>query len=249
MRTTFGLLRSLLLYYGVPGRYGRMRRFYRQFIQPGDLCFDVGAHVGNRIRVWLALEARVVAVEPQPLMMVWLQRLYGRHQRVTLVPEAVGAAPGQATLHVSGRTPTVSTLSADWMSAVQQDPSFAKVRWETAVSVPLTTLDQLISRFGRPAFCKLDIEGYELEALRGLSQPLPALSFEHIPAVTNLTASCLNYLAELGDYRFNYAPGESHRLLWSEWLTAEAMIGELANLPSGSGDMYGRSGVDGRCPL
>lgn len=249
MKAHLGLLRSLLMYYGVPGRYGRMRRFYRQFIQPGDLCFDVGAHVGNRIRVWLALGARVVAVEPQPQMMAWLQRLYGRHPRVTLVAAAVGAAPGQATLHVSSRTPTVSTLSAAWITAVQQDPSFAHVSWDTAVSVPLTTLDELMASYGRPAFCKLDIEGYELEALRGLTQPLPALSFEHIPAAADLTIACLNYLAQLGDYRFNFAPGESHRLLWSAWRTPAELHAALPQLASGSGDVYGVLGVDGRFPL
>ncbi len=238
MNAPSGLLRSLLLYYGVPGRYGRMRRFYRPFVQPGELCFDVGAHVGNRIRVFLALGAQVIAVEPQPQMMRWLRWLYGRHPRVTLIAAAVGAQAGTATLHISRRTPTVSTLSADWITAVQQDPSFARVRWETAVSVPVLTLDELITRFGRPAFCKLDIEGYEVEALRGLSQPLPALSFEHIPAAAHLTIACTARLAELGTYQFNYAPGESQRLLWPAWQTAEALQVALTQLPPGSGDVY-----------
>lgn len=238
MRETLGLLRSMLMYYGVPGRYGRMRRFYRPFIQPGDLCFDVGAHVGNRVRVWRGLGARVVAVEPQPQMMAWLRRLYGRSPQVALVASAVGAKVGQATLHVSSRTPTVSTLSANWISAVQQDPSFARVAWDTALTVPLTTLDALIAQYGRPTFCKLDIEGYELEALRGLSQPLPVLSFEHIPTAHDLTAACIDRLAELGAYRFNYAPGESHRLLGTQWLSPEAMRAALPQLPPGSGDVY-----------
>ncbi len=238
MNTTTGLLRSLLMYYGVPGRYGRMRRFYRPFIQPGDVCFDIGAHVGNRIRVFLALGARVVAVEPQPQMMQWLRWLYGRHRRVTLVEAAVGAQTGMATLYVSQRTPTVSTLSVNWITAVQQDPAFAQIRWETAVSVPVLTLDELIARFGRPTFCKLDIEGYEAEALRGLSQPLSALSFEHIPAAASLTAACVTRLAELGTYQFNYAPGESQRLLWPTWQSATALLAALAQLPPGSGDVY-----------
>lgn len=238
MNTTFGLLRSLLMYYGVPRRYGRMRRFYRSFIQPGDICFDVGAHVGNRIRVFLALGARVVALEPQPTIMAWLQRLYGRHPRVTLVEAAIGAQAGTAVLRISQRTPTVSTLSPDWIAAVQQDPSFAQVRWETAVTVPVLTLDALITQYGLPAFCKLDIEGYEAEALRGLNQPLPALSFEHIPAAAHLTAACVLRLAELGAYQFNYAPGESHRLLWPAWQGAAALPVALAQLPAGSGDVY-----------
>ena len=53
----WGIWRSLLLYYGVPFRQRRMRRLYAQFIKPGDLCFDVGAHVGNRLRAWDSLGA------------------------------------------------------------------------------------------------------------------------------------------------------------------------------------------------
>lgn len=240
IRTMMGLLRSVLMYYAIPGRYGRMRRFYSQFIQPGDLCFDVGGHVGNRVRAWLALGARVVVVEPQPVMLRWLQWLYGRHPRVTLVPAAVGARSGTATLHVSSRTPTVSTLSTDWIATVQQDPSFGTVAWDTAVSVPVFTLDELVEQYGRPAFCKLDIEGYELEALRGLSCPLATLSFEHIPAAAGLTTACLARLGELGNYVYNFASGESQRLHFPGWLPPDGLQAALPRLPPGSGDVYAR---------
>lgn len=235
-----GLLRSFLIYYAIPGRYGRLRRFYRPFIQPGDLCFDIGSHVGNRLRVWLSLGARVVAVEPQPQLFRWLQRLYGRHPRVILRPTAVAAQPGTATLHISHRTPTVSTLSASWIQSVQQDPTFAWVKWDKSVTVPVVTLDELIAEYGRPAYCKIDIEGYELEALRGLTQPLPTLSFEHIPATIDLTRACLAHLAQLGCTQFNYTPGESHRFHFPTWLSPEEMTTQLVHLPAGSGDVYGR---------
>ena len=37
-----------------------------QFLQPGDLVFDVGAHVGNKTEIYRSYGARVVCVEPQP---------------------------------------------------------------------------------------------------------------------------------------------------------------------------------------
>lgn len=238
-----GIVRSLAMYYGVPGRYGRMRRFYTQFIQPGDLCFDIGAHVGNRLRVWSVLGARVVAVEPQPHLMRWLVRLYGRRSHITLMEQAIGAATGTATLHISRRTPTVTTLSSAWMTAVQRDPSFAGVSWDTAVTVPVTTLDVLIGLYGRPAFCKIDVEGYELEVLRGLSQPIPALSFEYIPAAISIAVGCISRLAELGPYEFNYAPGESQRLQAAHWLSVTEMLDILGQIKGESGDVYGRVAV------
>jgi hypothetical protein len=42
------------------------RDFYRRFIRPGDLVFDVGANVGKRSAVFLDLGATVVAIEPNP---------------------------------------------------------------------------------------------------------------------------------------------------------------------------------------
>jgi FkbM family methyltransferase len=221
-----------------------MCRFYRPFIQPDDLCFDIGAHVGNRIRVWLALGARVVAVEPQPHLFRWLQRLYGRHPRVTLLKTAVGsptaAQSGTATLHISSRTPTVSTLSPTWINNVQKDASFAWVKWDKTVDVPVVTLDGLIAAYGRPTHCKIDIEGYELEALHGLSQAIPSLSFEHIAAATDLSHACLSHLSQLGYTQFNYTPGESHHFHSPTWLSAQAMTKQLLQLPEGSGDIYGR---------
>lgn len=241
-RQRIGLLRSVLVYYGNPLKLRRMRRFYAQFISRGDLCFDLGAHVGNRLRVWSQLGAQIVGVEPQPACIDLLRRWYGRNPQITLVEEAVGATPGEAPLFISAVTPTVTTLSQSWITAVQQADSFADVRWEEAVAVKVTTLDELIARYGEPKFCKIDVEGFELEVLHGLSRPLMTLSFEHIGAATDLAIGCVERLAALGDYTYNWSPGEQHRWQSSRWLAAGETIQWLAGLHanSGSGDVYAR---------
>ena len=55
-----------------------MDRLYGHFVRPGDLVFDIGAHVGDRVASFRRLGARVVAVEPQPAMVRALRLLYGR---------------------------------------------------------------------------------------------------------------------------------------------------------------------------
>ena len=84
----------------------------------------------------------------------------------------------------------------------------------------MTTLDALVARYGRPVFCKIDIEGYEAEALAGLSQPLPVISFEFIPAARQDALRCLLRLQQLGHYQFNWSLGEQHRWQSVDWLTA-----------------------------
>lgn len=237
-----GVIRSLAIYYGVPGRIRLLTDFYRPFIRPGDLCFDIGAHVGNRIAAWSKLGARIVAVEPQAHLMNWLHRFYGRRPSVSLVQAAVGATPGSATLRSSNRNPTVSTLSAAWLAAVSRDDSFAGVNWDQSETVRVTTLDALIAQYGRPKLIKIDVEGYEAEALQGLATPVPVISFEFIPAAIDVAASCLDRLARLADYQFNWFAGESHRWASPGWLTADEMQRRLTQLGSGgvSGDIFAR---------
>jgi FkbM family methyltransferase len=241
-RHAYGLARSLWMYYGKPGQGRRLRAFYAELVRPGDLCFDIGAHVGNRTRCFRALGARVVAVEPQPRLAAFLRRILNGDPGVTLVEEAIGAAPGELELLVSARTPTVSTGSRAFLDAVGKVPSFAWVAWDERVRVPVTTLDALIARFGVPAFVKVDVEGMEAEVLAGLSRPVPALSFEVIPAFKENALACLDRLAALGRWRFNVSIGERQSWLFAPWVGADAIRGWLDRLApeADSGDVYAR---------
>jgi FkbM family methyltransferase len=241
LRRQLGLWRSRLMYYGPWAPRRRLAAFYAQFIQPGDLCFDIGAHVGNRVQAWRRLDARVVAVEPQPQCMALLRRWFGEDPQVVLLEMGVGAQLGQGELYISELTPTLSTMSATWRDSITQAQGFGDARWQQSQLVPVTTLDVMIAQYGVPAFCKIDVEGSELAVLQGLSQPLPALSFECIPAARALSLACLERLQALGDYEFNWSWGEDAQLAYKDWCRyADIKAQVQAMAPPRSGDIYAR---------
>ncbi len=242
LRGLKGLLSSFLIYYGIPFRLLRLRRFYGSFLKRGSLVFDVGAHLGNRVRAFRSLDARVVALEPQKSCESVLRRLYGDDERVQILPEAVGEAPGEARLYVAPENPTMSTLSAHWISRIQEHYPEQEIRWDRTETVRVTTLDELIERFGTPDFVKVDVEGFEPQVLQGLSEAVPALSFEFLPAALDSAFSCVRRLEELGEYEFNYSLTERMRLELSDWCDAEELRRRLQRMRPGepSGDVYAR---------
>ena len=239
-----GIARSMAIYHAIPLRQRRMRRLYAQFVAPGDLVFDVGAHAGNRVRGFAALGCRVVALEPQPDFARLLRALFGGSPRIEIVEAAVGASAGRAALSVSDRTPTVTTLAAGWREARAREPDFAGVRWNRRIEIETTTLDLLIARYGAPAFVKIDVEGGEPAVLAGLTRAVPAVSFEYVPGAIDEVRECISRLGALGPYRFNWSEGESFTLASASWLSGQALLASLeAPMPNGrrrSGDVYAR---------
>jgi FkbM family methyltransferase len=234
-----GLARSLAIYHAIPLRQWRMRRLYAQFIEPGDLVFDIGAHIGNRARAFHALACRIVAVEPQPALAHLLRSGFALRGRVEVVEVAVGETEGVVELLISDRTPTVTTAIPVWLQARQQGPDFAQVDWNRSIQVRLTTLDELIRHHGLPSFIKIDVEGAEAAVLAGLDYTVPALSFGYLPRALDLVRSCANRLSVLGYYRFNWSPGESYRLASRHWLSIEELLAGLSNpAVRVSGDVY-----------
>lgn len=236
-RALAGLARSLVIYRARPWRAAALARFYRELVGPGDLAFDIGAHVGNRTRALVAAGARVVALEPQALFHRFLAR--DLPPEVTLLRAASGRAEGAARLAVSRLHPTVSSLAEGFADRMAGVPGFGRVRWDRAETVPVTTLDALIAAHGRPRFVKIDVEGHEAEVLAGLSVALPWIAFEALPATRDATRAALDRLETLGRYRFSAIAGEATRFALPFGTRADLLTG-LAGLGDRPLDVYAR---------
>jgi len=240
LKTTGGILRSLRIYYGNRAHASAMDRLYHQFINDGDLVFDVGAHVGDRVASFSRLGARVVAVEPQPAMVTVLKLLHGRNSAVTIEAVAVGREAGSANLMINPSNPTVSTASREFVAAAHNAPGWEGQRWTQTIQVPVTTLDALVRKHGMPAFIKIDVEGFEAEVLAGLTQPVKGLSFEFTTIQRDVARACIERCRALGYRRFNSALGESQSLTHEQWVDGDTIAAWLATLPhsANSGDIY-----------
>jgi FkbM family methyltransferase len=225
------------------GRRARDRtlRFYGQFVGAGSLCFDVGANVGKRTEVFLALGARVVAVEPQPACLRRLRRRCANNDRAVVVDRALGAREGEAEMLVSA-VHTLSSFSPEWVRSVTESGRFRDYAWDRRQRVPVTTLDALIATHGVPDFCKIDVEGYESQVLAGLSGPLPMVSFEFAPEFLQNALACVARLETLGTNRYNYSLGESMTFAQPAWMPAKELTDALESLPDPAafGDVYAR---------
>lgn len=234
-----GVLRSVMIYYN-PALMRRNRQLYQRLVAPGDLTFDVGAHVGTRARALRRCGARVIAFEPQPVFASFLRWTLPRD--IILVAAALGSSETRAQMVVSLRHPTVSSLRDSLPDEARTMPGFENVRWDSRAEVAVTTLDAMIATHGVPRYIKIDVEGYEAEVLSGLSRPVDLVSFEYLPGLPQASAGVLARLAELGSYEFNVVRGENSGFDWPDWRDMASLRKWLAQQPpdSGSGDIYAR---------
>jgi FkbM family methyltransferase len=222
------------MYYVIPGRGRAWKRYYAGWLNEDSLAFDIGAHVGNRTSAMAASGARVVAVEASPRMADVLKALYGRKESITILQKAVAAQSGEIKLFSSRRHPTVSTVNSAWKNQMSMSSGFAAVQWDDEELVEALTLDGLIAQFGKPDYCKIDIEGNEWEALKGLSTAIDVISFEYIPAAKEIALGCISHMENLGKYHFNYFADERPIYGSEEWLIGKQMSTYLEGLDENS---------------
>lgn len=222
----------------------KRKSFYSQFINKGDLCFDVGANAGNRVTPLLALGAKIIAFEPQSSCVNILKWKFGK--KIVIVQEALGSQPEVKELHISNFS-GLSSLSEEWINSVK-DTRFKNFEWSESEKVKVNTLDNAIKTYGLPKFIKIDVEGYEPEVLHGLTTPVELISFEYAtPEQTENVIKCINRISQINpNTTFNYSVGESMVLALSQWVSVKEMltiVQDQSFINTQFGDIYARSEV------
>jgi FkbM family methyltransferase len=216
------------------------QKFYSTVIGSNDLVFDVGANIGQRSEIFAKLARQVVAVEPQPNCIRHLKSRFKFNRRVKIEQIALGETPGEATMWQS-ESSGISSMSRRFIDTMGQGV-FSDQTWNKEIQVPVRTLDSLIALHGVPAFMKIDVEGYELAVLKGLTQPIPMISFEYEPELIDQARSCAGRVNEISaDYQFNYCLGENLEFVLDSNVSyevfAETTLHDLSQLDT-FGDVY-----------
>ncbi len=210
--------------------------FLNKLIGRDKLVFDIGANIGIKTESFRKLGHKVVALEPQDYCYQVLKQKFSLDDRVIALKKGVGSEKGELELNVSSIYRGFSSFIPDWQKGTKY------YTFDKKEKVEITTLDDLISEYGLPFYCKIDVEGFELKVLIGLNKKIPIISFEFHGNDSQLTKNCLEKLSHLGFKKFNFSPFEEYKINFSNWLEKESFFRELAqaisNDPGLWGDIY-----------
>lgn len=164
---------------------------------------DIGANVGQFTLLAVAIkpEVAVEAFEPLAGAAAVFRRLFAGNQRVVLHQVAIGPSETTATMNVSRREDSSSLLPITRLQT-KSFPGTERIRTE---QVRVATLESELNadRIREPALLKLDVQGYELEALRGCLSMLhrfrhvyAELSFVELYAGQSMAYEVIGFLSE-----------------------------------------------------
>ena len=207
--------------------------FYKKVIDSagdrGALIFDVGANWGDKSDVFRRIGAKVICFEPDQTCYQELQRRFKRRRGLTIVNAAVSNAVGSSTFYVHEKGSAYNTIEVAWKIELERSRgSSAHARgwnFKSSYEVKTTTLEQAIRTFGVPTYIKIDVEGHELQVLKGLSGNFKLLSFEcNFPIFREQTVEAIRLLSmKYPSSRFNFTKGDLE-FLFDEWQPYEAAV-------------------------
>lgn len=217
------------------------KKFFSSFVSKGDLCFDVGANIGDMTELFIEMGMHVVSVEPQPACVSKLKERFDCNSMVSIVEAGLGAGSGETDMHICEGINVLSTISEKWIKH-SRFASNQRVNWDNKIKIKLSTLDALINQYGKPRFCKIDVEGYETNVVKGLTQPIKFVSFEFMKEFLGDAEKTLKHLQAISNIRVNYSVAEKYEYesFSSRWGDVQDVMNELKKSedPKLWGDIY-----------
>jgi FkbM family methyltransferase len=198
--------------------------FIQSILVPDSLVFDIGANIGYKAGIYSKIGCKVIAVEPDPRNIKILKRVFNNNKQLTVVEKAVSSKIGVEKIYISQQNSALTTFSTKWKLFLEtqkdRDDLVSFFPSVESYEIPTTTLDALIEQFGVPRYIKIDVEGYEIEAVKGLSHPIKLISLEaNLPEFREETIKIILHLFEIENKAlFNYVLDDTKSFELNTWL-------------------------------
>ena len=203
---------------------------FGEFVGPSDLAFVFGDQTGAITGALDAMNVKTISIQPFSNYYNHLSKLFPADSCVVLVHEDVGAFHTEFYhngIYEKHILPYSSNLTAQ----------------ETQEYVIITTLDELIQRYGVPAFCHISGEGFEPELMKGLNCSIHTIGFTFYAYSSEKTTEILRRLLHIGDYEFNWKTSTDGKFISKNWLNAKELHQSMSSYGKRiyAGEIYART--------
>lgn len=189
--------------------------------------FDIGCNVGNWIKANYDPDIRFIGVEASPKTAHICRSNFIDKENVFILNFLVTSESGKSEnfYECEAEGGVLSTASTDW----KDKGRFANYKYQEAIKVNTISLDFLINLFGIPEEIKIDVEGFELEVLQGLSQKVNLLSFEWSEEFLDKNVHCIVQLIKIGFSEFYLKEDDPYTFKPEKWYSATEIIEQLTH--------------------
>lgn len=204
-------------------------KIFENIIKKGDLVFDVGSNIGDKSESFLNLGAKVIGFEPQTECYYYLLDRFKGNPNLFAENIALSNKVGSEIMYKASYH-TISSMSEEFITEAKKE-RFTEYNWDTKIVVETNTLDNIVKKYGLPSFIKIDVEGYELNVLQGLSTSVDFVSVEFNPELCQSTIDCIEYVDNLNNNQslFNYGYREDEFFKF-DWISKDQIIEYLRSI-------------------
>jgi FkbM family methyltransferase len=183
------------------------------------LVFDIGANRGLFTDKCLSLFENVdlIMVEANPTLHNYLINKYRTKENIKVLNNLVSEKDNEDIDFFISNADTISTASLDW---IQKSRFTNDYNWNNKVKVKSISIDNMISNFGVPDLIKIDVEGYELEVLKGLTKKVSKICFEWAEEEYDKINKTCEHLQSIGYEQFGFIEKDDYLVepeIYSKW--------------------------------
>ncbi len=184
-------------------------KFYEEILKDADkdLIFDVGANTGHKTSIFRRISKKVLAFEPSNKCYQILKKRF-KHSNVEIFNCALGSEKSSLDYFEIEGQEGYNSLSSKHIETTVANRNLVGIKSIKPKKVPVEKIEDYITKFGKPCYIKIDVEGFEYEVIKGLQTPVSLISFEsNLPEFCKESIEIINYLSQLSNnkYIFNFA--------------------------------------------